>query len=220
MKIISKKTSRLMVQNYKMETKEFFHKYRLPYHSDKVPKDTGGIYFFTLRFPTDYELGLNTEGQLSFDKAFNLIKTLTDKYARVYNYQNLYGILADNKSDHLKSNFVLNANYRAKISPSEILDDIRPNDIIKLREVSSILRISFDVSIPVYIGLTFEQSLSERLEQHLNGMTSMSSFIKEFDLAWDNFHFNCNPIIALNKKELRGSEKLIQNIFKPRFSKG
>ncbi len=86
-------------------------------------------------------------------------------------------------------------------------------------EVLKVLRTAFDLSGPLYIGITARQSLLDRLNQHLSGDSAVYPGLESAGLSWDEIYFSWIEIDVLNSESLRSCEKLLQNVFKPLFCK-
>lgn len=199
------------------------HKYILPNEVNQVSKDAGGIYFFTIRFPSDIELGLRKSTVSRSDIKKLLVKKL-DNYHKAYSIVDFKGEFNNFKADHLTDSYKLLAAFAPKKLPSDIVEELikTETDFEKIKKLISILRLSLDFAFPLYIGITAKQSFYDRLVQHLNGESNVLTALTECNLSWQDLYFCCFPFeksedMAI-KDDLRSIEKLIQCIFKPRFS--
>ncbi len=188
--------------------------YHLPSEIYKVPDNVGGIYFFTLRFPTDYELGVYTD--IEFLKIKKNLMNFLDTFAFINSSKELDGIMKNSKAIHLQTIFSLNAIENISIMPSGILNEITTANKEELVELIFILRSTLQFSKPIYIGLAKNQSLQTRLKQHISDQSNMHKFMHVNKLNWDMIQYNCFPL--KNTKLLRQIEKLLQNLVKPEFS--
>lgn len=198
-------------------------KYILPNEVNQVSNNAGGIYFFTIRFPSDIELGLRKSTVDRDDIKKILVKKL-DNYHRAYSIVNFSGEFNNYKADHLTDSYKLLAAFAPKKLPSDIIEELikTETDFNKIRRLISILRLSLDFAFPLYIGITVKQSFYDRLIQHLNGDSNVLAALTECNLVWQDLYFCCFPFekdedLSI-KDDLRNIEKLIQCIFKPRFS--
>jgi len=64
--------------------------YIVPDEARKVPSDMGGVYSFTLRFPSDYELGIKSPDISCHQIAANIQRTLS-VFDEVLNSEKLVG---------------------------------------------------------------------------------------------------------------------------------
>ena len=184
--------------------------FRLPSEADKVPISSGGIYLFTLRFPTNYELsGENNEDLLRFN---------IRKYLSMLSDTKLSGTLSDpEKARHLHDHYSLSANVQLETCLSVALDDTVLSTI-PTKELISLLQDFFFFLPPIYVGLAYDQSLSERLSQHLGGQTQFSSRLRDSSLSWHELYYYCMPIENWNRTQVRYVETLFQAYAQPKLS--
>ena len=195
-------------------------RFQLPVESDNVPNNAVGIYRFLLRFPTDYELGLQEKNSDVQSARVQLLETLlTMEQVRLG--LPLAGVLAtENVSKHLRNSMKINATHVSDLSkwfnnaiPLAGCDDK------KLRAASEVLRRSLDASIAIYIGMTGKQSFSTRLRQHLAGGSNLLPQMRGFKLSISQLWYECIEIESPDKDLINRLEDLAQATLKPPFSK-
>ncbi len=195
-------------------------RYKLPYDLGKVPDEYGGIYFFSIRFPTDYELGVSKNGDIDTENVLKLISDRVNLALQINAGGTLDGTIIDKKAGHLRTAYAMLAtpNFDSQICESLIREfDIESNRK-KTVEFITFLRVSFLFIKPLYIGLTREQSFSSRLTQHLNGQTNLLDGLNKNKIDWNDLSFSIFSMKRVSSSELRSCEKIVQNIHKPLFS--
>ncbi len=193
--------------------------YKLTSDIDQVPETKGGIYYFKLRFPNNYELGL-CDGNVEHDNKINLLAHI-NKFKKILTDQNYFGDIIDNKKGlHLRNGLKINAVYidfnKVDDLLFNVLDCQMDNDLIL--NIVEFMRGMFDSLPPLYIGMTADQSLQSRLKQHVSGETELIDRISYFHLSMSDLTFHCLPLPENYPGKHREVEKLFQNIFKPKLS--
>jgi hypothetical protein len=195
-----------------------FHKFELPFQLEELSKTDGGIYFFSFRFPTDYELGIAT-GRDATEVLKNVASRL-DKYARAYSNCELAGSLNDGKADHMRMRFDIDGKLVACTNPSKILDSIldQTGPGISPEEITRVIRFAFKAEKPIYIGICYDQPFYDRISQHMNGQTGLVPFLKDCQLTIMDVAVHCLAMDVPDRIRLRRYEQLVQSIFRPAFS--
>jgi hypothetical protein len=195
-----------------------FTKFELPFQLEQLSKFDGGLYFFSIRFPTDYELGITTGVKSNI--IVQNIATRLDKYARAYAYCELKGSLIDSRAEHMRTRFDIDGKFVICTKPSELLHAFlaQVTHDLPLSEITSALRFAFSAEIPVYIGICHDQSFYDRISQHVSGHTGLHPFLKECQMNLTDLSVHCLPLHLPDRSRLRGYERIVQAVFRPAFS--
>jgi len=204
-----------------MKTEGERQQIKLPRGLVYVPDNIGGIYYFTFRLPSNYELGLLPEnGEREMASVLNILHEKLDKIALAYSSSFLKGVIKENKQAHLAKSFSVESFEEMTVIPSEILSSISIKDSYeKLAGILSLIRKLLMNSPPIYIGITSKQTLQDRLRQHLDGQTGMKASLEQLGFGWQDVGFAFEAINILDDKELRAIEKTLQLLNRPIFSK-
>lgn len=193
--------------------------YQLNADVDLVPDNKGGIYYFKLRFPNNYELGLSGDS-ISEAQKTNLLNHL-NRFKKILIDQKYTGILVDNKKGlHLRGGYQMEAIYRDFVEANELFYDVLNIDLSDdlLHHMIDFIRDMFNSLPPIYIGMAVEQSLQSRLKQHIAGETGLLSRISKYQFSVSDLSYHCLPLPENYDRNHRDIEKLLQNLFKPKFS--
>jgi hypothetical protein len=201
-----------------------FQKYQLLSESDLVPKSVGGLYFFKLRFPSDFELGIEWGSETQVDIA-KLIRVANRYYLHAFDLAGsaqLEGDLREvERAAHLQSYFKVAAKRRV---PDEALALVEQNlkqaskDQHQLRATLRATRAFFDQLPPAYVGMCSRQSLFDRLTQHTAGTTGFANRIRDTGLGWNDLQFYAFPLEEFSSTDTRLLEKLFQSLIRPSLS--
>ncbi len=194
--------------------------FNLPYDMGKVPDDYGGIYFFNIRFPTDYELGVYSGSEIDIENVLKIISGRVSLVLKINLGGTLEGSISDKKAGHFRTSLEIHANPSINFHACDLLlqDFDRKSDREEIIELISLLRVSFVSLRPLYIGLTREQSFSNRLNQHFNGQTNLKDCLKKNKIDWNDLSFSVIGIKRMDSLKFRSCEKIVQSICKPLFS--
>lgn len=193
---------------------------RIPEEIAQVPNHKGGIYSFSLRFPSDYELGLRSKSIDLCRVATNIQNKICD-LDRLLNKSSLAGTVTScGQATHIARTYNIALNEtRTPIQQYLITSLTGPNKTAnELRAIASTLRQAYMFARPLYVGMTQRQTLRTRLDQHINGETQFSERLAESKLSWRDLKYS---YVALDASciEMSGElEKLIQSLFKPSLS--
>lgn len=201
-----------------------FQKYQLLSDSDLVPKSVGGLYFFKLRFPSDFELGLDWNCTEPVDIA-KLTRIANEYCMHAFDLAGsaqLEGDLREvARATHLQSCFTVGATRRV---PVEVLSLLEQNlnqaskDKHQLRATLRATRAFFDQLPAAYVGMCSRQSLFDRLTQHTAGATGFAGRIRETGLGWNDLQFFAFPLEEFSSTDTRLLEKLFQSLIRPSLS--
>ena len=195
-------------------------KLRIPEEIDIVPDYKGGIYSFTLRFPTDYELGLKSKS-INLDRVSQNIKSKLIELDSILNNSTFNGVVSNTlQSQHITRMYkVIFEETKTPVQQNLIkLVDIEFSSIEELKIITNVLRQAFLHAAPIYVGMTKKQSLKTRLSQHLSGETQFSIRLKEKKIPWHNLYYHYITIDDFYIDLSSDLEKLVQSIFKPSLS--
>lgn len=201
-----------------------FQKYQLLSEIDLVPKSVGGLYFFKLRFPSDFELGLDWSGGESIDIS-KLIR-ITNRYClhafELAGTAQLEGDLREvERAAHLQSTFTVGAKRKVPIEALVLLEQNLTQagkDRQQLRATLRATRAFFDQLPAAYVGMCSKQSLFDRLTQHTAGTTGFATRIREAGLGWNDLQFFAFPLEEFSSTDTRLLEKLFQSLIRPSLS--
>jgi hypothetical protein len=191
-----------------------FNEYNLPYDKDKIPDNCAGLYLFLLRFPTNYELGVNN---LDNNKIKDKLISKLSLYHKLFYGFYAHGSISDYKYSHLETSYETKIKYTGFDCVNTLLDGIFDKITnVNLIDMISIIRESVSKTAPLYIGITEKQTLQDRILQHLNGQTQLQERLYDSGLQWFDLKVSCTCVSDDSK--LRQLEKILQNMFKPIFS--
>jgi hypothetical protein len=194
--------------------------YKLPVDANLVPSNQTGVYWFGLTIPAPHELGLEaTNSAEEQSKGRRALSTLLDRFSRVYCDSELVGQIRDVKHPHLAIAMDVVATACRLTKPSEFLDpwlnSTNGNDAASL--LSALRAISASLP-PIYVGLAYQQSLLDRLNDHLDGRSNLRSHLSRTGLDWQDLYFTCVEIQTLDKRSYRVLEMTLQSLYRPVFS--
>lgn len=194
-----------------------FEKFDLPFEIEKIPTASGGLYYFRIRFPTDYELGLTTGADR--EAVLENLAGRVDRYAKAYAFCELKGTLHDGKAEHMRTLLNIGGELVASSNPSFLLKTIaQSSKQIPIEEITRVLRFAFSAARPIYIGLCHDQSFYERINQHVAGRTGLIPFLKKCHMSIADLSVHCLSLKVRSRANLREYERLTQAIFRPAFS--
>jgi hypothetical protein len=189
----------------------------------KVPSDLRGVYSFSLRFPSDYELGLSSARKFDLATVNSLISVTLNRYRRAHDRSRLLGMIQGNAvGEHLRVTYELFGRHRTQVSPGELFTSFFSQEpaasVNELQTIVGVLRAFCATLPPLYVGMTCRQSLRDRLNQHLSGSTQLSEHLKRIKLDWTELIFVCAPLELASDEHFRTLEKVVQSLTKPPLS--
>jgi len=189
----------------------------------KVPTSQGGLYSFSVRFPSDYELGLSSARTLAVESVTDLIATTLDRYREVHDTSRLLGFLQGFRAgEHLRVGYRIYARNSTSTSPGQLFRSFVSSepkvDLDVLRRIIAVLRTLCSGLPPLYIGMASRQSLRARLDQHLSGSTQFSQRVSKSEIEWTELIYSCIAIELPFEGHLRNLEKIVQALLKPPLS--
>ena len=181
-------------------TKSTFQTYDLPSDSGKLPRSSGGIYFFSIRFPSDYELGFDTG--ITHENILRNLEARLDRYSIAYARCPFSGTSTDGKAEHMRASLTFSGAIEPFTRPGTILSELTMSSasLDDLRNVTRVLRFAFSTHRPLYIGICFDQSFHERISQHIAGNTGLSEFLRECHMSIGDIRAHCLPPGSVTKK--------------------
>ena len=194
--------------------------FRLPSELPKVPQNRSGVYWFGLAFPRPHELGLKKE--MSWEEKSTvaaLMLGIVNRYASVYNRGELTGAMKDQRGAHFGRRYSIQASQLLSKDPlsflREPLEGYGPDELISFYEALNHVAVSLP---PVYVGLAYDSSFFERLNQHIDGRSNLLAKLDDANLVWQDLYFKCIPMTGLAKQDYRLLEKTLQALYSPVFS--
>lgn len=189
---------------------------------DKIPRSQG-IYAFYLDLISPVKLGLIGRGDFSEEsigKARITLKRRVKKLLSFVRSSKLSGrIVEESKAYHLSEIYNIQAIEEPPTSVLESIDNI-PNALFY--EYVCFLQTLVLFSQPVYVGITTDQTLFTRYNQHMNdynGDGDKNSFglrLKQSGFDWDDIIFACKDITVEDNGIILGIvEKYLQSISNP-----
>lgn len=195
-------------------------RFQLPIDIENVPHNAVGVYRFSLRFPSNYELGIHGSTFAPHSARRQLLETVKT-FEAVRLGQALTGHISNQGvSQHLKRALQITGVPLPDVE--RWFDKAIPLDACtqeKIKGAAEILRPSLDGAIAIYVGMTGKQSFKARLLQHLNGQTNLMGQIKASKLSVSQLWFDCTTMDRSESKLISDLEDLTQATLKPAFSK-
>jgi hypothetical protein len=194
--------------------------YKLPADASLVPANQTGLYWFGLSIPAPHEVGLGSNSSAEErEKAQIQLSAILDRFSRVYCESELSGLLRDKRHSHLSVAMDVTAIARRIVEPSHFLNPWLggADDTEVFALLSALRRISASLP-PIYVGLAYDQSLSDRLSDHLDGRSNLQFHLSRSGLQWQDLYYTCITIESLDKNIYRLLEKTLQSLYRPVFS--
>ena len=192
----------------------------------EIPKSPG-IYAFFLDLMSPAKIGLAGRGPWNQEK-LELAKAAligrAEIHAEIMHSISLKGELKDaNKATHLGVAYTTEARKAKGFQPSKELANL---SLEAVRDYAQLMHSIAIFSQPVYVGITYSQTLRDRHEQHrrafFGGEDSLGfgARVSAWKLDWDDlifsYHSLANPTVSLSTLVL--AEKHMQSIVHPIFS--
>ena len=184
---------------------------------DNVPKDCGGIYLFFPRFLDNYEIGLKDASKgLSPSQAQLVVEKVNRLLEMSYRSQYL-GVLRDGKAPHIGKDLELACTHTSSVQfqsavSTEELETLKGDRLLSTLEV---VRGAVASLSPIYVGMAQEQTLHTRILQHIDGETSLLSFLKEYHLSFNDTRLQVAYGSSFSKDLTRLYERIFQAVLKP-----
>jgi hypothetical protein len=201
-----------------------FEEFRLLSEHERVSKTSGGLYFFRLRFPSDFELGIEWAGDKkpSVERIIAIAREYFLRASELAMPIDLEGrLLEPDKASHLQSEFELSATRRQNEALLQLLEvsfTKAAHSDPQLRAVLRATRLFFQHLPVAYVGMTTQQSLYDRLGQHINDATGFSKRLRARGYGWNDLTFSALELPEFSSADVRDLEKLFQCLVRPTFS--
>lgn len=193
---------------------------RLPYQLEKVPDDRAGIYVMRLGLPPARDFGLRRDTTEAPDDLIQNLSRRLEKFRAAYvSFEMTTVARREGYAEHLArplridvSGFVQDSLFS---SVSKVFSD---SDGKVAYEHYNALRIALYSLQPIYVGVTIDRSLQERIAEHLDGRTSVEAGLSENGLIWDDVEVEWTAL-PMHKECVRDIERIAQALHRPIFSK-
>jgi hypothetical protein len=191
-------------------------------NSREIPR-MQGIYAFFLDLVSPSKIGLAGRGPWepgTLEKSKAALIRRVERQLSICNLAELSGSMAEcEKSGPLQITYLISAKKQSRFSPVEL--DQLPLECV--REYAEILHDTAIFSQPIYVGITYEQTLIERYEQHRSAFylpSSESGFgsrFRQMEVDWDDLVFACKPLPqpSSNTISLRKAERHLHSLTNP-----
>lgn len=186
-----------------------------------IPTDRGGVYFLRMRFPSDYELGVYEGVPSDLSRVISLCSGAIERAVALLIPDQLEGTLHEQgKASHLKVEYRVGAGATRNHNVKELVEVLLsgPDPYLTLSTVLEMLRHFFNQLPPVYVGMTSQQSLADRLEQHLSGTSGLAERLAKHRIDWNELWYGYMPLEGVESTEMRALEKMFQMIIRPPLS--
>lgn len=192
--------------------------YKLRHEVNDIPDNENGVYWFKLRFPTPYSLGI--DAKLSDESIIRLVDTVK-KFSQIIN-----NIQIKTKVTN-KSRLMLIDSFRFTLHSESItaqrnklIDIFKSKPISKLQTIIQLVQYAVNEMPPIYVGITEKQSFKERFDQHFNGESNFREGLHGLELSWDCLNLVIFPQTTYDIDYHRDIEQVFHYILKPILSKG
>ena len=196
--------------------------------ADFIPKKQG-LYAFFLDLISPAKIGLAGRGPFSEDTLCRARASLLARVERHFNVLSaipLEGLIRDGlRQQHLQATYLITA---TRHNQYDFRSDICGLPLEQIRPYSELLRSTVAYAQPIYVGLTFDQTLHVRYRQHMadhDAGASKNTFggrLKRLGIAWDDVTFTCLPTESesLTRQLLATAERYLHATAMPLLSVG
>lgn len=200
--------------------------YALPGQAHLVSRVDVGIYLFSLRFPSDLELGLKSD-VLTSEKyqmiAENLASFLTQRNKILYAQRYAGYVERTKTAHHLRGRLPLEGTSAYQtVTAEEILANFRKCDkdllVEDFRAVTFLFRQSAAYAPPLYVGITRNQSFRMRLMQHMNGQSGFANKLESLRISWSDLKLETLSVNLDLEMNLSWAETIVQSMVQPALS--
>ena len=183
-----------------------------------------GVYAFFLDLISPAKIGLAGKGpwdEITLEKAKLSLLRRAQKQMTIAHSAELNGLLAEsNKAGPLQVAYSMIAKKQGQFNSTQELEVL---EISKIREYAEIIHETVTFAQPLYVGITYEQTLFERYVQHRNAFQSNSvtsgfgARDRELELDWDDILFCCKPLThpTTSRPTLRKAERHLHALTHP-----
>lgn len=183
-----------------------------------------GIYAFFLDLISPAKIGLAGKGpwdEVTLLKAKLSLLRRAHKQMAVAHSAELNGLLAEtHKTGPLQAAYWMTAKKQSQFDSMQELEQL---DLAGVREYAEIIHETVTFAQPLYVGITYEQTLLERYVQHRSAFQSgaaTSGFgarVRDLEIDWDDLLFACKPLAqpTTNRPMLRKAERHLHALTHP-----
>jgi hypothetical protein len=191
--------------------------------SQRIPRRQG-MYAFFLDLVSPAKIGLAGKGpwdEATLKLAKSSLLRRIEKQMAVVHSVDLAGLLVQpTKFGPLQTAFSMNARKKSQF---DVAAELKELSLSSVREYSAIIHDTATFAQPLYVGITYDQTLLERYRQHRASYFSPESDsgfgarIRELAVEWDDLIFSCRPINVpvVDGFALRTAERQLQSITHP-----
>jgi len=196
------------------------------YEEWDIPKSPG-IYSFRLEALTLYELGIRPDSDFSSEDF--MIKVRGKILDRIVKVETI--MFSEELSGSVRNkdkSFTFNQFSEVKVIKRKYIVNSLNDKLQKINNIKSFTQILSTLNNllpPLYVGITYEQTLLERYTQHKRSLGSLKSSslgerLGHLNIGWSEIGFYAKPISISNidKSELELSEDIFQYLSNPILS--
>ena len=200
---------------------------QLRFFEERDIPNSPGIYIFRLNILIPFELGIRPNSDLRSESLTNEVKrkltSRLDKLEKVVLSNELEGQIRNKgkKFTFNQTSIVSIKNLQSIIKKSKT----KINSIKDVGEFCEILAVLNEIIPPLYVGITYDQTLKERYSQHKNDWLNnrfgkFGARLKSQNISWSEVGFFAKSIniSSINKDELKFTEELFHYFTNPILS--
>ena len=113
-----------------------------------------------------------------------------------------------------------------RFSRSNLRDEVESLDLNEIRSFAELLKATVLCTQPIYVGMTFEQTLHARFNQHRQNYNSTGNTgtfgerLRNLNIAWDDVIFACSNLatVITDRKVISLVEKHLHSAAVPHLS--
>jgi hypothetical protein len=168
---------------------------------DEIPRQQG-VYAFFLDLVSPGKIGLAGRGPWS-EETLALAKEALLRRLRlqlqVFSSVELTGSLEQaDKYGPVRAVYAMTA---AKLQTSEVAEGVERLPIDAIRDYAQLVHETSAFAQPIYVGIAYDQTLSERYEQHRGshrgeGDAGFGARLRTLGIEWDDVVFACSPFVG------------------------
>lgn len=183
-----------------------------------------GVYAFFLDLISPAKIGLAGKGpwdESTLQRAKLSLLRRAERQMAVAHSTELQGLLGEvDKAGPLQAAYWMTAQKRGQFDSVQELERL---ELSCVREYAEIIHETVSFAQPLYVGITYEQTLFDRYAQHrgtFHSVSSTSGFgvrVRNLGLDWDDIVFCCKPLIhpVTNRPVLSKAERHLHALTHP-----
>ncbi|WP_250537621.1 MULTISPECIES: hypothetical protein [unclassified Caballeronia] len=183
-----------------------------------------GVYAFFLDLISPAKIGLAGKGpwdQSTLQKAKVALVRRAQRHMSIAHSIELQGMLAEaDKTGPLQAAYSISARKKTSFTSAHELEQLA---LTSVREYAEIMHETATFSQPLYVGITYEQTLYERYVQHRAafrsdlGTLGFGGRVRDLELDWDDLLFCCKPLShpTTDRSALRKAERHLHALTHP-----